>query len=424
MLFAATATVVAAAGCSSSGTTAPGAGDLLVTISAPKGVTANVTVTGPAGYTKSLTATATLTGLTSGSYTVSAAPATTTDPIVATRYSATISGSPATLSTSGAGATVKATYAEQPGSGGLWIANGLSPATVVKYTAAQLAGAASTPATTIKSGGSGSDVGIAFDASGNLWVASNGNIVQYSAEQLKASGTPTAAVTLTASGTSLDAPEGVAFDAGGNLWVTNSGNSTLVEFAASQLAASGSPTAAVTISAPGGAFTRPVGLAFDAAGDLWVANFTPNTVVEYTPAQLAATGDPTPTITLTGVAMSISGPQLVAFDATGNLWVANGEGLTVTTIEAFSPAQLATSGHPTPAIVLSSFTPSNVPAGLAFDASGDLWVSTINSLVEFTPSQIAATGAPTPAITITNSALAGSYGVAFDPHPTGFPLQP
>jgi sugar lactone lactonase YvrE len=293
----------------------------------------------------------------------------------------------------------------------------------VELTAAQLASGTPSPAVTITSGSTGSNIGVAFDASGNLWVASNGSVVEYAGSQLKTSGSPTPTVTL--SGSSISSPEGLAFDAAGNLWVANAGNSTVIELAAAQLATSGSPTAPVVISAPGSALTRPVGLAFDASGDLWVANSTPNTVVEYTPAQLVGTGDPAPTVRLASVAMSISAPQFLAFDGGGNLWVANGEGLTTFTIEAFTPAQItAGSGHPVPGIVLSSFTNSDAPAGLAFDASGNLWVSTINSIVEFTPSQISATGAPTPAITITGSALAGASGMAFDPQTKGLPLQP
>jgi sugar lactone lactonase YvrE len=307
--------------------------------------------------------------------------------------------------------------------GSLWVANAIAPPTLVEFTAAQLASGSPTPAVTITSGSTGSNIGVAFDASGNLWVASNGSVVEYAGSQLKKSGTPAATVSLSAG--SISSPEGLAFDAAGNLWIANAGNSTVIELAAAQLTTSGSPTASVVISAPGSALTRPVGLAFDASGDLWVANSTPNTVVEYTPAQLVGTGDPAPTVRLGSVAMSLSAPQFLAFDAGGNLWVANGEGLTTFTIEAFTPAQItAGSGSPVPAVVLSSFTNSDAPAGLAFDGSGNLWVSTISSIVEFTPSQISATGAPAPTITITGSALSGASGMAFSPETKGLPLQP
>jgi sugar lactone lactonase YvrE len=306
--------------------------------------------------------------------------------------------------------------------GNLWVANAISPPTVVEFTASQLTSATAAPTITIGAGSAGSDIGVAFDASGNLWVASNGAVAEYSASQLKSSGSPTPTVTL--SGGSIASPEGLAFDAGGNLWVACSGNSTVIELASAQLATSGSPTPPIVISAPGSGLTRPVGLAFDASGDLWVANSTPSTVVEYTPAQLVGTGDPAPAVKFSSVAMSLSAPQFLAFDGGGNLWVANGEGLTTFTVAAYTPAQIAAgSGNPAPAIALSSFTNSDAPAGLAFDGSGDLWVSTINSIVEFTPSQLTATGAPAPTITIAGSAIAGASGLAFDPQTTGLPLQ-
>ena len=319
------------------------------------------------------------------------------------------------------GTTSPGTSGPASAAGSLWVANAIAPPTVVAFTAAQLTAGTSAPAVTITSGSVGSNIGVAFDPSGNLWVASNGSIVEYSASQLK-SGSPTPAVTL--AGSSVSSPEGLAFDASGNLWVANAGNSTVIELAATQLATSGSPTPPIVISAPGSALTRPIGLAFDAFGDLWVSNSTPNTVVEYTPVQISVTGDPAPAIVLSGVAMSISSPQFLAFDAMGNLWVANGQGLTTFTVAAFSPDQIsAGSGHPVPAIALSSFTNSDPPAGLAFDASGNLWVSTINSLVEFDASLITATGAPAPTVTITGSALSGASGIAFDPKTTGLPLH-
>ena len=59
--------------------------------------------------------------------------------------------------------------------GSLWVANAIAPPTVVERTAAQLASGTPSPAVTITSGSTGSNIGVAFDASGNLWVASNGS---------------------------------------------------------------------------------------------------------------------------------------------------------------------------------------------------------------------------------------------------------
>jgi hypothetical protein len=67
--------------------------------------------------------------------------------------------------------------------------------------------------------------------------------VKFTPEQLEVSGTPLPAVTIS----DLAAPGGLAFDAAGSLWVANSG-STVVAFAPEQLTAPGSPDPRVVLS--------------------------------------------------------------------------------------------------------------------------------------------------------------------------------
>ena len=72
---------------------------------------------------------------------------------------------------------------------------------------------------------------------------------------------------MTLTGASLsNCPNGLAFDGHGNLWVANVCNSpsipTVVEFAASQLATSGTPTPTVSINVPFGLGISGAGLAF------------------------------------------------------------------------------------------------------------------------------------------------------------------
>jgi sugar lactone lactonase YvrE len=134
----------------------------------------------------------------------------------------------------------------------------------------------------------------------------------------------------------------------------------------------------------------------------------------------------TPSVTVTGGTGSIDGPLMIAFDGTGNLWVANGNFSGVNTVVDFTPSQLAASGTPAPTVVLSANSGSlGNPAGLAFDASGDLWVANVaGSLVEFTPSQLVTSGDPAPSATVTGTSLSGPFGLAFDPHATALPIKP
>jgi hypothetical protein len=138
--------------------------------------------------------------------------------------------------------------------------------------------------------------------SGGLWVVgginAGGNTmsaaIEYTAAQLRASSSVAPAVALSfpvTLGGNINA-NGLAFDAQGNLWVVNDNDNTVVEYTAADLGASGSPTPAVTIQLAAGSYTD--GFAFDANGDLWVLNQELSTVVEFTPDQRQTSGNPTP----------------------------------------------------------------------------------------------------------------------------------
>jgi secreted PhoX family phosphatase len=104
---------------------------------------------------------------------------------------------------------------------------------------------------------------ISFDHAGNLWTVANprddiagSQLQMYTAAELSGSGTitPTPAVTITGAripreneSKSLFCSDGMAFDAAGNLWVANTctdskfGLGSIVEFTSDQLTTSGAP---------------------------------------------------------------------------------------------------------------------------------------------------------------------------------------
>jgi sugar lactone lactonase YvrE len=305
----------------------------------------------------------------------------------------------------------------------LWVGNGTG-ASVLGYTASQLASSTSAaPAVLLSTPTGNSNSGAAFDTGGNLWLAQNlaNTVVEYTASQRTASGSPTPNVTLSATTAgSLNGPVALAFDVAGNLWVANAdssglGANTLVEFTASQLAASGSPNPAVTLSDTAGSINIPQGLAFDHSGNLWMSNFF--SVVEFSASQLAASGSPVPAVTLSSNGNgSLNEPESLAVDAGGNLWVPNFLGNNVV---EFASSQLASSGSPTPAVTLTSSGPGVLanPVGLAFDGHGNLWVSSLvsNTVLEFTASQLMASGAPTPTVTISGFSIHEPTALAFTP---------
>jgi sugar lactone lactonase YvrE len=404
----------------------PASGSLTVTVSGLTGTDASVQVTGPNDFTRTLTATTTLTGLALGSYTVSATHVAVTDPIIGVVDTAVVSGSPATVSDGGT-SSVEVNYVAR---GGLWVANGGNN-TLVQLAAAQLQSSSSPSAgQSVGTGALTDPLGMAVDSAGNIWVSNyNANTVaEYSPQQLAAGGTPTPTVTL--SGSALNKPHGLAFDAQGNLWAANRVANTVVEYTVSQLQTGGSLTPAVTLTAAAPS-TGPTVLAFDTDGNLWVGNFYKSTLTEFTSSQLTSSGTPTPAITLSATnSHSIQGPFALAFDGSNTLWVANGGG-GADTVVAFTSAQRSASGSPVPAVTIQLPGSNNtanpaLPAGLAFDNSGNLWVSDMlkSALYEYTPSQLQTGGTLTPHATINaTGAVNGPGQIIFDPHPTGLPLH-
>ena len=202
-------------------------------------------------------------------------------------------------------------------------------------------------------------------------------------------------------------PYGNTFDSVGDLWTAAFYDNMIYEFTPDQLVASGSPTPKVALSLAGLGSVGAEGLSFDSAGDLWVMGFTSDKLYEFTPGQLAASGSPLPAVTIT----SPGGPINGAFDTSGDLWVAEvGANTLVDT-----PGQLASTGGPTPAVTISTDGSGSIvePWALAFNSSGDLWISNFggDSLVKFTPSRLQSSASPTPA-TVIFSGLAGRTQVS------------
>ena len=115
-----------------------------------------------------------------------------------------------------------------------------------------------------------------------------------------------------------------------------------------------------------------------------------------------------------------STPLSDAFDAAGDLWVS-----TDTSVVEFSKAELATAS-PAPTVTIST----SGGAQLVFDPSGDLWIVTgggpdcfgtpcSNEVLEFTKDQLSTSGSPTPTVTI-NSTKTGPTGSIYGPYSLAF----
>ncbi len=352
-----------------------------------------------------------------GLYSLSAETVRTVDPIVSKIYELT-SAPPSTIEvTSGATASTGATYALRPGSGTLWLAQANGDGNVVGFSAEHLASStSSTPEVTLTTAATGEE-GVVIDGDGDLWVIGQSEqAVEYDVSDLGADGSPSAKVTITGL---PENPLWGAFDSSGSLWVASATGSTVVEFRADQLLVGGALTPNVTITG----LNTFLGVAFDAAGNLWVATGIPDTVVMFSPAQLVVGGALVPDVTISANAGSLDFPVGVAFDAAGNLWVSN---TSSSTVVKFTPSQLAVSGSPAPDVTISANAGSlDFPAGLAFDNSGDLWVANAGgeSLVQFSGvGGLSGDVSPVPTTTIVVGGLNTPFP-AFSPPPLGLPIR-
>jgi streptogramin lyase len=299
--------------------------------------------------------------------------------------------------------------------GGLWVANN-SYDTVPDLSTNQLATSGQVePAVRLLSTFNG-PAGLALDGSGNMWMSSyeSDTLLMYSPAARNAGGS--AAPTNMIISTAVTDAENLSFDSHGNLWVANCRANNMLAFSPAQQTAGGAQTPAIVISGAGH-MTCPYSMAFDGSGNAWVADDQATHIVKYSAASLAARGTPVPADTIGANAGSLKWTDAVVFDTHGNLWVAN-DGLS--TVVAFSPAQLAAGGTPVPNVTIT-LPNSADPFGLAFDNHGTLWVSDNNNglMLGLSSSQQSATGSPTPSVTLSTTINSFSpEQPLYDPHAT------
>jgi hypothetical protein len=294
------------------------------------------------------------------------------------------------------------------------------------------AGCGSNSVATMKSTDPGTSVTPTINKA--LWIANGTNVVEYLPSQLSSTSTSNAAPHLAVNSGVFGAPQGVVFDAAGDLWVIDGGTVStggtvqpaLFEFTPQQLSmlgANNAPTPNITIRSS--SFVFPQQAVFDAKGDLWMSDNGGNAVFVFMPSQLSASNSSAvPNITINSDP-AFTGPLGITFDAAGDLWVANNG---TTTIFEFLAAHLPTTSSTVtlnPDVTLSDDGNGSIqaPWALIFDSKGDLFSSNANSpstIVEFAASSLTASGKPTPALTLSpvmqgmNATLSAPNGIAFD----------
>jgi len=235
--------------------------------------------------------------------------------------------------------------------------------------------------------------GLAYDGAGNLYVAdANGNKIR---KIVIATGVVTTIAGTGAAGhlngataltSTFNAPDGLAIDASGNLFIADFSNNSIREISAggvvSTLAGGGvSGTQSGSSGGTGTAalFNQPIDLVADGSGNLFVADYGNNTIrqiVISTGVVTTFAGSGSATFADgTGTAASFSAPASICTDASGNFIVADQNNERVRLI---SPAGVVTtiagSGTRAETNGVGTAAAFYFPVAIAVDASGNCYV--------------------------------------------------
>jgi hypothetical protein len=218
--------------------------------------------------------------------------------------------------------------------------------------------------------------GTVSDPDGNIWIANCGNdtVTRY------AGGDPNSFASLSNFGSgNLEKPFDIAFNLTGDAFVTAVGNSSVAV-----LNSNGTPKAGSPITSSG--LDKPLGIAADSHGNMWVANSGLVNVPCPPPAQpsfdsqggsLTLIGsDGQPRSSFTGGGLTV--PWGIAVDGADNVWVANFSGRRLSKFCGLRPRNCPPAKHTGDPISPSTgyrFGGLTRNTGVAIDPSGNVWLA-------------------------------------------------
>lgn len=247
--------------------------------------------------------------------------------------------------------------------------------------------------------------GIAFDSSGNLYIADSGGNRIRKVDKITKTITTVAGTGAQGfggdGGAATDAqlayPRGLAFDAADNLYISDTGNNrvrrvdagdgSITTFAGNGVYIDYDLDVGDGLLAPFAELSAPLGLAFDADGNLYIAESGNNRVRKVDTAGFISTFAGTGIWGQGGyagdgglaTAAKLNYPMDVAFDVAGNLYISDSNNYRVRMVEKTSKniSTIAGQGYPgwSPDGTLAVDAYVCNPTGLAFDADGNLYIA-------------------------------------------------
>ena len=243
-----------------------------------------------------------------------------------------------------------------------------------------------------------SPIGLSSDSAGNLYLADNGNetirkvsaagVVTTLAGQVGIKGS----VNGTGTNALFNSPHSTVVDSAGNVFVSDGVNRTIRKITPGGAVTvfTGSTSLQGTNDGLGGAarFTQPMGLAIDSADNLYVADQGGNTIRKITPGALVTTlagwGRVSGTNDGAGSAARFTGPQGIAADSAGNVYVTDTGN---DTIRKITPGGVVTTlagsaGQNGETDGTNGMARFDTPRGIAVDSATNIYVAdSVNSTI-------------------------------------------
>jgi uncharacterized protein (TIGR03437 family) len=245
-------------------------------------------------------------------------------------------------------------------------------------------------------------LGVAVDSGGNLYIADTAN---NAVRKVTAAGTIS---TLAGSGTlgsggdgaaatsaQLNGPQGVAVDASGNVYIADTGNAKVRKVSAGGTISTYAGSGTAGFAGDGAAATSaqlnlPIGLAVDSGGNLYIADYGNNVV-----RRVAASGGTISTVAGNTVqsyggdgakatSAALNGPQSVAVDGGGNLYIADSQNNRVRVVTpAGGISTVAGTGLPGYTGDGKAATSAQIvsPSGLVVDSTGGLYFTDSSAVI-------------------------------------------